>query len=502
MKRIKGKSYKEQGITLVALVITIIILLILAGVTLNTALSDNGLFARAKEASEKYKESEEQEKEALDDIEKELDGIIQTKEKAKAGEKVSIPEGKEWDENKVDAVADGEGNVIPVPNGFYYAGGSKSTGFVISDTENDDLDNSREGNQFVWIPCTEDQYNDAKDDVMDEQWSCNNEYKDNGNSNGEKTTEGTGDGKAWKNDYIGDEKEILDNIYNNDNKLPTEKWKNENQITKGQESIKKYGGYYIARYEAGIPEEADFYVSKSNSEMKYVNTKKENIKIPWGSNTIGRGSKDDTGIIKDLKPVSKKGVQAWNYITQPNSKRVAENMYNESNSVNSYLVDSQAWNHICKSIFHANKGNNDSTTWGNYYNNTTTAYKSLNCLWAGHQWNEPDWEWNIAEKYEIGGIQDEDIPKGEGIALIELSTGASDDFKKYNIYDMAGNMWEWTTEHNVVTTDENTKKMFVVLRGGSFSELGSDHSVVRADGGCELITCNWCVGFRVVLYIE
>ncbi len=68
-------NYKEKGITLVALVITIIILLILAGVTLSTALSDNGLFKRAKEAGEKYKESERQEDEALKSIEDEIDGI-------------------------------------------------------------------------------------------------------------------------------------------------------------------------------------------------------------------------------------------------------------------------------------------------------------------------------------------------------------------------------------------------------------------------------------------
>ncbi len=52
---------KECGITLVALVVTIIILLILAGVTLNIALSENGIFEKAKEAVEKYKDSSETE---------------------------------------------------------------------------------------------------------------------------------------------------------------------------------------------------------------------------------------------------------------------------------------------------------------------------------------------------------------------------------------------------------------------------------------------------------
>ena len=43
----------ERGITLVALVVTIVVLLILAGVTITYALSNNGIFERAKEARDK-----------------------------------------------------------------------------------------------------------------------------------------------------------------------------------------------------------------------------------------------------------------------------------------------------------------------------------------------------------------------------------------------------------------------------------------------------------------
>ncbi len=72
-------NYKEKGITLIALVITIIILLILAGVTLTTALGQNGLFQRAKYAGEKYKESEADEAEKLGEVEKEIDKIVDGK---------------------------------------------------------------------------------------------------------------------------------------------------------------------------------------------------------------------------------------------------------------------------------------------------------------------------------------------------------------------------------------------------------------------------------------
>ena len=64
----KKKSLQEKGITLIALVVTIIILLILAGVTLNIALSDGGLFSKTKEATEKYKQAQSDEEEMIRQI--------------------------------------------------------------------------------------------------------------------------------------------------------------------------------------------------------------------------------------------------------------------------------------------------------------------------------------------------------------------------------------------------------------------------------------------------
>ena len=67
-KTTKKKSLQEKGITLIALVVTIIILLILAGVTLNIALSDNGLFSKTKEAAEKYKQTQREEEDMISQI--------------------------------------------------------------------------------------------------------------------------------------------------------------------------------------------------------------------------------------------------------------------------------------------------------------------------------------------------------------------------------------------------------------------------------------------------
>lgn len=80
----KKQSIRERGITLVALIISIIILLILAGITLNTALSENGLFKRAKITVEKYKDAGEEEQNKIEELEYELDDRING----------PVPEGK------------------------------------------------------------------------------------------------------------------------------------------------------------------------------------------------------------------------------------------------------------------------------------------------------------------------------------------------------------------------------------------------------------------------
>ncbi len=75
----KKQQLHELGITLIALVVTIIILLILAGVTLNIALSDNGLFSKTKEATEKYKQAQKDEELKVEKMEYAIDGKDITK---------------------------------------------------------------------------------------------------------------------------------------------------------------------------------------------------------------------------------------------------------------------------------------------------------------------------------------------------------------------------------------------------------------------------------------
>lgn len=72
MRKIKEKN--ESGITLVALVVTIIVLLILAGITIATLFGDNGVIEKAQKAKDETQKAQENEIQGIEDIIKKLEG--------------------------------------------------------------------------------------------------------------------------------------------------------------------------------------------------------------------------------------------------------------------------------------------------------------------------------------------------------------------------------------------------------------------------------------------
>ena len=135
-KEIKNKQ--EKGITLIALVVTIVVLLILAGVSLSLVLNNNGVISRAKEAKNRYAEAQTNEENQLNEV-------------------------SDWIKEIVGDTTGGSGSTVdgvPIPEGYYYVGGTKAKGIVISDNVADkELDKGKEnvrrdlaGNQWVWVP--------------------------------------------------------------------------------------------------------------------------------------------------------------------------------------------------------------------------------------------------------------------------------------------------------------------------------------------------------------
>lgn len=107
----KEKLKENKGITLIALVITIILLLILAGVTINIALGDNGLFKKSRQAVERSKLAQVEEDIKMDLLSAYLEAEIEGKDKP-SNERI-----KEIIESHGGTIDESNPNIIKLPNG-------------------------------------------------------------------------------------------------------------------------------------------------------------------------------------------------------------------------------------------------------------------------------------------------------------------------------------------------------------------------------------------------
>lgn len=204
--------------------------------------------------------------------------------------------------------------------------------------------------------------------------------------------------------------------------------------------IKKYGGFYISRYEAGVPIELQ-----------------KNIK------NIGIETNNIIGI-----PISMKGVRIWNYISAENAKINAENMYHNEN-IKSGLTTNYHWDLIMKWIeIEGYDVRNNSIKWGNY-SNANFNFSGLYSIDYGKNYN-----------YTISKLKSE--------YNMILSSGASDRNCCKNIYDLAGNVSELVEENNGKYSS----------RGGYYDNVSSyaANSNIGYNGASDKL------GYRIVLYLK
>ncbi|MCI9287127.1 MAG: SUMF1/EgtB/PvdO family nonheme iron enzyme [Clostridia bacterium] len=455
----------ERGITLIALIITIILMLILAGVVLSLTIGENGIFKTAKYVTKKWNNSVEQENRELDKLYAYINGesLPENTKDTDAGTLVAVPDG--WKTNTpayvqtpdgkevvsskkistVQAVATGDGETVPVPLGFYYVGGKVSTGVVISDNKADQNKYKNEieipsgieavlnedgsvkeikrtliGNQFIWVPCTEEEY-----------------VKIN-----------------WGNDYS-------DSVW-------------DTTTAKAETiQIRKYKGFYVGRYEAGLDSNIlEFTTTQANASSIYN---------------------------QEGKPQSKPGVIPWNFISWTQSKENAENMY-KTNYVDSGLITGTQWDVMINWMTNENESELvDSGTFGNYANVTLKinlgrmAYGYITTAWYQDAFEN---EWVNNGPKPMGDVNTNRNGKGH-----LWTTGASDEARKKNLYDVAGNLNEWVEETSFYGGSDS--KQYRVFRGGGFLDSKTGRPICyRGCGSDDSKATDQEIGFRVVLYMR
>ena len=159
---------KERGITLIALVVTIVVLLILAGVSLNAIFSENGIIKRAKDAQNKMDQATQNDLDSINELNNWIEGKINGSsggnttggdDNPSTSPKISTLVGTVVDKNT--KAEDAYGNKITIPKGFKVVAHGTVAGSATYTYSGDNIpavqdgiviENGTDGNQFVWVP--------------------------------------------------------------------------------------------------------------------------------------------------------------------------------------------------------------------------------------------------------------------------------------------------------------------------------------------------------------
>ena len=381
---------RNKGITLVALIITIVVMLILVAVSVNVIIKSN-LIGTAEKTVDKYKTASEEEANG---------GTIEINGKEYASIEDYIESTKPLPNIEAGVRAETNSNYkgATIPKGFTVSGiKSEQTiegGLVIYDipegitpdwTNPDSV--KTKYNQFVWIP-VEVKPTDTENSIASFYRSA---WTENTATGGERTT---GLDAKFTEPYSYD----TTNNYDQTNGIA-------DQITELTKSIYKYGGFYIGRYEAGT---AAPRTSGSSQTEEFVvqQDKYPYIYITWG---------------KSMSDVSEGAVYLCN------------NLYSSTNTnygATSMLCSGVSWDSMLDFVKDSSHSVTDSATWGNYYNSET--YK----VYRGSLYSKSGWS-------TANTTTGTEVTKNSSVLL---TTGATERNSSKNIYDVAGNCWERTTE--------------------------------------------------------
>ena len=339
-------------------ILYIVVLLILAGVSINLVLGNNGIIAKAKDAETKSGEARENDLKGMNSLIEEMKSALN----GNAGSKNNFM-------TKNTEITYPDGKKVWIPEGFKIADDSASTvqgGVVIED---------KDGNQFVWVPV---------DTIAD--------YKR----------------IAYSTNVATEETDTATNSIKIKPSSSSSSYYTEALPEDEKTSVETYKGFYIGRYEAG--------------DKESTGTTKATFR------TDSSGARNSVTIKADQVP--------YNYVTRTQAISLAESFKDKQGyKAKTKLVSSYAWDTTIAFIEKTVNNYGSSSPQGNYYN-TSVTYKD---------------------------ITDESKPektKAENSPLL-VATGQTTPV--CNIYDMGGNVFEWTTE------SYSTTYVPCVIRGGGYN---------------------------------
>ena len=421
----------KKGITLVALVVTIVVLLILAGVSINLVLGNNGIITKAKDAETKSAEASQNDLIGMNELAQQLEEQINGSTGSGSGNGGA---GGSGTDTKVPEVGTSETAPYFPDNTFTKKEGTIDTGLVIKDAS---------GNEYVWVVVPKSLYNNtvynsnnAKKPSSSTDYAnieyCLQQYTATyrGNTNFTDVYYPDTANVGWFAD---------ETAYNNLKNIMLK-------------SVYENGGFYVGRYEAGIG------TNRTSIEAQV------NGKYP----------------VPTTAPVTKADAYPYTYVTRTQAQNLASNV--NSGTKTSSLMFGVQWDLVL--AFMHNKGNiadstltSNSTTIGNYNDNLWTI-KNANAKYSTNNGSTFTACPNPFKKESNSGIV--------------LTTGADSSFSVQNIYDIAGNVLEWTLENTSNASDS------CAGRGGYFYNTGSVYPAASRNDLSRSGSRD--IGFRVSLF--
>ena len=442
MKTKNKRNYlKEQGITLIALVVTIVVLLILAGVTINALFGDTGIIKKAQDAQNKMDQAAENDLNALNELNEWLD------------DKINGNTGGD-DDSSTNKLPSTDDTTPYYPDGTFTKDSDTNldNGLVIKDSN---------GNEYVWIEVPKSLY-------------ANSSYNTETTTGDQKPTNSTEYDKIEYclhkyTDYYRNGTSFTDTYYSDAvTGLTSAQYTELKQ--KMLKSVYENGGFWIGRYEAGITEN----------------------RIAEGDATVAPLSKQGT-VENPIYP--------YTYVTCSQAQTLASQLSTGKNYTSSLMFGVQ-WDLVLKHIEvkEVEQGTelatiqsalrSDSKEWGNYQNASFEINRgkyadcksyTLSTTWTPYNQTTSN---NFVNSSGVKRVQ-------SGQDAILLTTGASDTCKKMNIYDLAGNVWEWTLEYTAFSPPCASRGGVYYL--GSLNSASFRNSHGRGDSFGN-------IGFRLSLY--